>query len=331
MVKTHAALKRGDFRPRRRFVAAAVLAAATGRGGAEERAVAFTFDDLPAPPAGVFSNQAGAIRENTAKLLEGLRRQGVPAVGFVNEGKLDVEGESQAERESRIGVLRMWLEAGFELGNHTYSHRSLNQTPLEEFQADVIRGEPVTLSLLAERGQRLRYFRHPFLQVGLDLAKRRAFEAFLAARGYTVAPVTIDNDDYIFAAVYADALRRGDRETAARVGADYLEYMESVFAFVERVSRALLEREPRQILLLHANALNANFFGPLAERLASRSYRFISLAEALEDEVFQRPDDYVGRWGISWLHHWELTAGRSRTPSPDPPAWVTAAYQALPR
>jgi peptidoglycan/xylan/chitin deacetylase (PgdA/CDA1 family) len=114
----------------------------------------------------------------------------------------------------------MWLDAGHDLGNHTYSHRSLNTRPLEELEQDVVRGEPVTRALLAEKGGTLRYFRHPFLQVGLDLDKRHAFETFLAGRGYTVAPVTIDNDDYIYAFAYADALRRGDQETAARLASD---------------------------------------------------------------------------------------------------------------
>jgi hypothetical protein len=91
--------------------------------------------------------------------------------------------------------------------------------------------------------------------VGLELDKRRAFEAFLAGRGYTIAPVTIDNDEYIYAAVYANALRGGDAAAASKIGADYLRYMESAFSFVEGVSRRLTGREIRQVLLLHANAL----------------------------------------------------------------------------
>src|SRR5262249_8091836 len=172
-------------------------------------------------------------------------------------------GEGLPEAAARRDVLRLWLERGHELGNHTYSHRSLNTQPLEEFEQDVVRGEPVTRALLAERGRTLRYFRHPFLQVGLDLDKRRAFEAFLAGHGYTVAPVTIDNDDYVYAAAYADALRRGDRETATRLADDYPRYMESVFAFIEQVSRNLLGREMAQVLLLHASALNADRFPAL--------------------------------------------------------------------
>jgi peptidoglycan/xylan/chitin deacetylase (PgdA/CDA1 family) len=253
----------------------------------------------------------------------------VPAVGFVNEDKLVVDGEGLAEREARIGLLKMWLDAGLELRNHTFSHPDFNKTPLEDFEANVVRGEPVLLSLLSDRGLRLRYFRHPFLHVGLELAKRQAFEAFLAKRGYTIAPVTIDNDEYIYAAVYADALRRGDTDAASKIGADYLRYTETICEFIEDVSRRLTGREIRQILLLHANALNADSMDRLAQVMEARGYRFITLQQALQDEAYRLPDTYVGAWGISWLHHWELTAGRKRSPSPDPPAWVMTAYESL--
>ncbi|HEY8148762.1 MAG TPA: polysaccharide deacetylase family protein, partial [Vicinamibacteria bacterium] len=284
-----------------------------------ERSVAVTFDDLPGTLASLVSNDVPALRENTRKLLAAFREAKVPVVGFVNEGKLFVEGEPPATAEQRTNVLRLWVEAGHELGNHTYSHRDLNTQPLEWFEQDVVRGEPVTRRLLAEKGRRLRYFRHPFLHVGLELDKRRAFETFLAGRGYEVAPVTIDNDEYIYAAAYADARRRGDAAMATRLGDDYLRYMESVFASLEAVSRGLLGRELPQVLLLHANALNADRFPALAAMMKARGYRFLTLEEALRDEAYRRPDTYVGQWGFSWLHHWEITEGRKRSPTPDPP------------
>ncbi len=310
--------------------AAVVLLASRPAPGAD-RSVAVTFDDLPGPPGGLVSNDVAGLRENTRKLLGTLTELGVPAVGFVNEGKLFVDGEGPTEAEGRKAVLRMWIDAGFELGNHTYSHKSLNTTPLAEFEDDVVRGEPLLRGLLAEKGRKLRYFRHPFLQVGLDLEKRRAFESFLAERGYTVAPVTIDNDDYVFAAVYADALRRGDRATAISVRDGYLRYMDTVLAFVEDVSLRLLGHEVRQVLLLHANTLNADLFGRLADSMKVRGYGFITLDDALKDDAYRLPDRYVGRWGISWLRHWELTAWNKGSPSPDPPDWVLKAYKALAR
>lgn len=127
-------------------------------------------------------------------------------------------------------------------------------------------------------------------------------------------------------------MRRGDRARAAKVGAEYLTlHMETVFSFVEGVSRSLTGREIRQVLLLHANALNADHFGRLAQAIKGRGYRFLRLEEAIADEAYALPDTYVGDWGISWLHHWELAGGKKRSPSPDPPDWVMKAYAALGR
>lgn len=289
------------------------------------REIAVTFDDLPA--VSVAKGDPSSLALFTDRLLSNFTAHQVPVAGFVNEGKLTVAGEGLDGQEARLGLLRKWLAAGFELGNHTYSHKSLNELPIEEFEADVLRGEPATAALMGTQGRRLRYFRHPFLQVGLDLGKRRAFEAWLEARGYTVAPVTIDNDDYIFAAVYASALKAGDAESARRTAEAYLQYMGAVFDFHEGLSQDLFGRPIRHVLLLHANELNADQSGRLFERLRGRSYRFVPLARALEDPAYGSPDAYVGRWGISWMHHWEQAMGRPRTGAPDPPAWVSQAYE----
>ena len=141
-----------------------------------------------------------------------------------------------------------------------------------------------------------------------------------------MAPVTVDDDDFVYAAVYADARRRGDLATAARIGDDYLRYMNEVFTFFEDISRRITGREIRQVLLLHANTLNADRFGALAEALVSRGYRFVPLAETLEDDVCRLPDRFVGVPGTSWLYPWEVTMGRKPVPTPAPPEWVRKAY-----
>ena len=102
-------------------LAALVLAVdAVPQTRAPERAVAVTFDDLPATQAGVVANDVASLQELTRKLLSAVRKHGVPAVGFVNEGKLFVEGGGAGDVDGRTGLLRMWLDAGLELGNHTY-------------------------------------------------------------------------------------------------------------------------------------------------------------------------------------------------------------------
>ena len=210
-----------------------------------------TFDDLPG--VSVIGEGTTAIETMTARLLAAIRAAGVPAIGFVNEDKLLVSGDRDPRR---VALLRSWLDAGLDLGNHTFSHPDLHRVALSAFEADVVRGEEVTGALLAERGRRLRYFRHPFLHTGRDLETKRALERFLAARGYAIAPVTHDNADWIFARAYANAAARGDSAAQARIADAYVPYMEAKFDYFERQSRALFRREIPQILLVHANALN---------------------------------------------------------------------------
>ena len=217
-------------------------------------------------------------------------------------------------------MLEEWLGAGYDLGNHTYSHYSLYRTPLADFQADVVRGEVVTSQLL---GEQPRYFRHPYLNTGPDLETKTEFEQFLAERGYTVAPVTIDNDEWIYARAYARAQAAGDSTLAARVGADYVRYMDEVFAFYEGLSNDLLGREPMQVLLIHGNALNADCLDEIAEMMQARGYRFISLEEALQDPAYDLPDEYVGESGLSWLQRWWITQGNEQREGRSyPPKWV---------
>jgi peptidoglycan/xylan/chitin deacetylase (PgdA/CDA1 family) len=286
------------------------------RPSAAQRAVAVTFDDLPAPHL----YNVEKLRGLTRKLLDAVKAHRVPAIGFVNEGKLSANGEREVE--ARTQVLKMWTDAGLELGNHTYSHRDFFNTPLAEFEADLIRGESVTKQLLAARGMKLRYFRHPFLNVGPDAATKTGFEKFLAGRGYTIAPVTIDNADYLFAKHYADAEKNGDRETMRRVAAGYVPYLEETVAYYEKLSRDLLGYEVKQTLLLHANLLNADHFGEVAKMFERRGYRFISLDEALRDKAYALPDNYTGRAGFSWLQRWAKVKQHKFTSEPDVPQLI---------
>ena len=98
-----------------------------------DRQVAITIDDLPAGAANFMS--AAEITEMTTKLLATLSQNKIPVVGFVNERKLYYR---TGEVDERIKALNMWLDAGFDLGNHTFGHTSLNLAGLKEFEDSVI-------------------------------------------------------------------------------------------------------------------------------------------------------------------------------------------------
>jgi peptidoglycan/xylan/chitin deacetylase (PgdA/CDA1 family) len=288
-----------------------------------DRQVAVTIDDLPAGAANSMSGST--IAEMTRKLLSTLRDQKVPVVGFVNERKLYKLGEV----DERIRALRMWLDYGFELGNHTYSHLSLHQVGLKAWEDDVVQGENVTRLLLAEHHMKLRFFRHPFLDTGRDLETRREAEAFLADRGYRIAPVTLDAWDWMYAPVYDDAKKRGDTALEDELVRSYLSYSDSVFAYSEQLSVRIMGYEPKQILLLHANQLEADHIGELLELMRKRGYRFVTLEEALADPAYSLPDTYIGEEGTGWLDHWAITLGKPPQGAPAFPSWVSDRARTL--
>src|SRR5688500_14076972 len=190
------------------------------------REVVITIDDLPV--GGTVNFTIAEWERITRDLVSALKRNAIPAIGFVNESKLEREG---AVDPRRVAVLRQWVEAGLELGNHTRSHLDLHSTPLETFKQDILLGETITRQLLATAGRPLRFFRHPFLHTGRTLETKHAFELFLKERGYRVAPVTIDNYDYMFANAFD---RTNDTALRQKIAEAYLEYMTDVVAYYER-------------------------------------------------------------------------------------------------
>lgn len=264
--------------------------------------IALTFDDLPFGGADPGLKRVRAANE---AILTILRQEGVPAVGFVNEGKLLVPGEI----DERTALLDRWLDAGAELGNHTFSHLSLQTTPLAAFEEDVIRGETVTRWLLERRGRKLRYFRHPYLRTGPSLEVRKAFETFLKERGYAVAPATVENADYVFSAIYSQARTKNDAATMRQTGEAYLQLTAAKLAYWEEVAKQVVGRPMRHVLLLHANEINADYLDDILALLKERGYRFVSLEEALRDDAYRLPDTYAGPVGALWLYRWGVSQG----------------------
>lgn len=275
----------------------------TGFGQQADRTVAITIDDLPVVSTrGDLKNR----QQITEKLLSHITRAKVPVIAFVNENKLHAGDERD---EMQINLLRMWLNAGLELGNHTFSHRSLNQIPLADYEADLLRGERITKELLAEKGRKIRFFRHPFLQTGRTLEIKAQFDVFLIEHDYRIAPITFDNADYIFSRAYDISFDKNDKKMMKQVGDAYIPYMEKKLEYWERQSMKLFGREISQTLLIHANFINSDYFDDLAAMFKRRGYRFVDLETALKDEAYRLPDKFTGRAGISWLHRWALDRG----------------------
>jgi len=282
--------------------------------------IALTFDDLPA--LSIVSDQ-GYIDSTNIKLLRGLKQHRFPATGFVNEGKLD-----EGERKAQIANLKRWVDAGMELGNHTFSHESPNTLGAPEYIADIARGEPVTRALMAGHHRRLRWFRHPYLETGYPASVKALIETWLAGHGYRIAPVTIDAEDWEFAEPYDDAIARNDVAAQRRIKSEYLSYTEKRIGWSLASARILFGRDISHVMLLHGTRLNADSIDELAYLLKRLHLRPVSLARAMRDRAYRNPDGYGGKDGINWLERWSLSLGKDLPDAgnEDPPADIQKAF-----
>lgn len=248
--------------------------------------LAITIDDLPWTAAG--STPAEVVAAGTGRILHALSSRSITATGFI-------VCDAMAERP---GQVERWIAAGQSLGNHTQSHPDLNTTPV----ADWIEGVRSCDTSIRAAGADPTHFRYPMLHRGDRPESRSTAARAVAGLGYTVAPVTIDNSEWILASAYERAAGASDSTAMRRIGAAYLEHIRRATNHARAVSRERFDRDAAQILLLHANRLNADWLGELLDGLASGGARFIRLEAALADSVYGLEDDYIGPRGLSWLY-----------------------------
>lgn len=282
---------------------------------AQKRQLCITYDDLPVVDYG--NHNPIYHKQLTDRLVHTLVKYQIPAIGFVNERKMYKNGKADP---AQLKLLESWADHGLQLGNHTFSHPDYNNVSYREFTADILRGEILTRKVLRAKGEELRYFRHPFLHVGATRERADSLDAFLSAHGYTVAPVTIDNEDYLFALAYHRAHLKKDSAMMRRIGTDFITYIEAKLHYYEKQSVALFGREIPQILLLHASLLNSDYAEKLASLFVRNNYIFVGLGKALEEDAYRTPVTVFGKWGISWIDKWALSQGRKGEFFKDDPA-----------
>lgn len=274
---------------------------------AQQKQVCLSVDDLTVVNYGI--EDTSFTFGITRSLIETFDKYQIPAIGFVNETKVYTDGKVD---DSKVKHLDLWLTSGYDLGNHTFAHLSYHKTPFDEYTAGILEGEKVLRPLMIEYKKELKYFRHPYLQVGLNKEAYDSLNQFLSDHAYLVAPITIDNSDWRFASAYSNAYKNGDTELMEKIGDAYVDYMEAVLVYYEKQSEKLFGRVIPQTLLTHASYLNANYLDDVMERYVQQGYEFIDMDEALEDPVYQHEVTVFNNWGISWLDRWAMSEGKTK-------------------
>lgn len=270
--------------------------------------VAITVDDLPAhgdlPP--------GVTRAEIAKsMTETFKAKGVPAVyGFVNAKR--PEGDELKEE-----VLKIWTDAGFPLGNHTYSHIDLHTATVQDFETEIATNEPTLQQFMGTRDWH--WLRYPFLHEGDTLEKRYAVRKYLQEHGYRVAQVTLDFGDYAWNNPYARCVAKQDTQAIEWLKSSYLNTATNDIALDRKLSELLFGRDIKYVLLLHIGAFDRVMLPDLLELLKKQGFDFVSLEEAEKDPAYQSDPRAPLKFGGTLLEQLIESKLLKYPPHPDRP------------
>ena len=268
---------------------------------------AITFDDLPlngtlAP--GV--TRLGIVKDVVAILKE----RHVPAVyGFVVAKGLENEPDG-------ADALEAWVAGGQHVGNHSYSHFDLSKVTSDTYLADVHHNEPV-LELLTRDGWR--WFRYPFLREGDTLEKRHAVRKDLQERGYRIAQVTIDWEDYLWNSAYARCTAKHDSDSIARLRSGYLTLASAYIDADRQMAQMVFGRPMSHVVLLHLGAFSSTILPDLLDLLRKKGFKLVTLEEAEQDPAYQSDPDAGNVNGGTLLEQWLDAKKMKYPPAPGKP------------
>jgi len=189
-----------------------------------------------------------------------------------------------ADDQQGMSLLRPWDEAGHIIGNHTYSHRSLNSDiTAADYEEDIARTELILIGLKQFR----KLFRYPMLKEGNTAAKRDHVRAFLKGRGYRIGHVTIDTSDWIVDQRLTARLQKDPNADTKPYREFYLEHMWDRAQYYDALAKKVLGRPVKHTILMHFNLLNGLFLGDLIEMFKSKGWQLIDAEDAFTDSVFR--------------------------------------------
>ena len=228
-------------------------------GIAQDRSIAITMDDLP------FVGEGANFHLNL--IIDCIKKNNIPVTGFMI-------GESVGSKT--WPVLERFREVAKGLGNHTYTHPSLDQMNAEAYIDEIAHTDRKLQALITQP----KYFRYPYLAMAAGDKKENVLD-YLAFHHYQVAPVTIDSKDFIFNQQLLAVPELERREFIKQLEPVYLDYILIQTRDAEQFNRAHHFENRAQILLIHANLLNAYLLCDIIQLYKELGYRFVSLKDAL--------------------------------------------------
>src|SRR3990167_873891 len=190
---------------------------------------------------------------------------------------------AQVDNPQGRALLARWNNAGHIIGNHTYSHLSINDVSEEHYEEDTLKNE----KLLQQYSNFKKIFRFPFLKEGDISAKRDGFRKFLREHGYEMGSVTIDASDWYISKRLEEKLAQKPNADITPYKEYYLQHIWNRAQYYDNLAIEVLGRSPNHTLLIHHNLLNALFLGDLIQMFKDKGWKVINADEAFRDPIFK--------------------------------------------
>jgi len=269
-----------------------------------EPRIAITFDDLPSHDVLPRGTTRVKIAEEIIAALKAANAP--PAYGFVNGIRFEDDPKS-------IPVLKLWRDAGFPLGNHTYSHMNLSEEPLSAWMADTLKNESILAPLM--QGADWRWLRYPYLSEGDRVLKHDNARIFLAEHGYRIAPVSMSFDDYLWNGPYARCVAGNNTKTIAKMETAWIAAADNSLTYYRDLSQQMYGRDIPYVLLMHIGAFDARMLPRLMALYKERGVSLITLEEAVADPFYKGDVDLHGPSGPESLEQAMEARGVSDYPN----------------
>lgn len=227
---------------------------------AAERLIALTIDDLP------FVGESKNFHLNL--IINTLKDKQVPATGFIIAKEVNAE---------TLPTLYKFREAGLSLANHSYSHININDASTEQYITQQIDASDKILSPLLSLPK---YYRFPYMNMGNGDKRMRVLNQ-LQNKNYHIAPITIDSKDFIFNQLLLTVAEKDRRNFMSVLTPCYINFIWAQTLKVQEANRLAKQDGKAEILLIHANLLNAYALSELIDFYRQNGYTFISLSRAL--------------------------------------------------
>lgn len=237
--------------------------------------VALTFDDLPAAGGLPADDTRAGIASRLVAVLKANHLEGT--YGFVVGSDLQDDPDAQQ-------ALRVWTGAGMSLGNHTWSHPSLDSVSAAAYEHDIALDEPALREYAA--GNNWHWFRYPYLEEGNTLKKRNQAGEWLQEHGYRIAQVTLTFQDDDWSDPYNRCVARHDEAGVSWLMQSYLENAAEFIRLGREEEQIAFGHEIPNVLLLHETAFTTLMLPKLLDLLRQQGFRFAPLSRVERNRAY---------------------------------------------